>query len=97
MAKPKSLLRVFLKRHQKEDTSLLFWSSNMAEYCKGRVIDFDDDHIIVRDYDEEREHPYELLLRIDTIAAIYPCLEQKEEDERFRNIMKRSMNQEEVE
>lgn len=88
-----SLLLSFLKHHQKEATSLLFWSPNMVDYCKGRLVDFDAEYVLVRDYDEEREKPYELLLRLDTIGAIHPCIEQAEEDERFRKIMKRAMNQ----
>lgn len=82
-----TLIKSYLKQHQKENTALLFWSSNLVEYCKGRIVKFDDHHVLIRDHDEETERPYELLLRLENIAAIYPSLEQKEEDERFRKIM----------
>lgn len=84
----KSIIQSFLERHKVDDSSLLFWSANMVDYCRGRIVDFDEQHVLLRDYDEETERPYELVLRLDKIVAIYPSLEQKEEDERFRRIMK---------
>lgn len=88
MRKSRSILRDFLKRHQKDNSSLLFWSQNLTDYCKGRLVDFDETHLLLKDYDEETERPYDFVLRLDSVAAIYPSLDQKEQDDRFQQIMK---------
>lgn len=87
MTEMSPILKQFLERHREEQTALLCWASNLGDYCKGRIVDFDHEYLLLRDYDEETERPFELLLRLSGIAAIYPSLEQQEEDEKFKKII----------
>lgn len=81
------LIQSFLARHREGNTSLLFWASNLTDYCRGRIVEFDEEYVLVRDFDEETEKPYELLLRLDNVVAIYPSMEQQEEDQKFKKII----------
>lgn len=86
MTKMSHVLKQFLEHHQKEQTSLLCWASTLGDYCKGRIVQFDSEYLLLRDYDEETERPLELLLRLENVTAIYPSIEQQEEDEKFKKI-----------
>lgn len=87
MLKISELLKKFLEQHKNEQTPLLCWASNLGDYCKGRIIEYDNDYLLLRDCDEETERPFELLIRLDNVTAIYPSIEQQEEDEKFKKII----------
>lgn len=87
MQEMSQILKQFLEHHKEEQTSLLCWASNLGDYCKGRIVEYDNEYLLLRDCDEETERPFELLIRLDTVTAIYPSIEQQEEDEKFKKII----------
>ena len=74
------LLRTFLERHMKRGTYLCF------DYVEGRIIDFDNDYVLVRSCGEESEQPFDVLIRLDQVTCIYPAEDKLLEDEKLRKL-----------
>lgn len=74
------LLRTFLERHQDQGTYLCF------DYVEGRIIDFDNDYVLVRSCGEESEQPFDVLIRLDQVTCIYPAEDKLVEDEKLRKL-----------
>ncbi|MBI2265969.1 MAG: hypothetical protein HYU64_12470 [Armatimonadetes bacterium] len=86
MKRPSKILKTFLKQHRDEQTLLLFWSCDLKECSSGRIIDFDEEYVLLRQCDEETEEPYELLVKLDNITTVCPWVEKLNVDRKFRKI-----------
>lgn len=74
------LLRKFLEGHFESGTYLCF------DYVEGRILDYDDDHVLLRSCGEESEQPFDVLIRLDQVTCIYPAEDKLLEDEKLRKL-----------
>ncbi|HXE72604.1 MAG TPA: hypothetical protein VNO81_08075 [Candidatus Nitrosotenuis sp.] len=74
------LLHSFLERHRDEGTYLCF------DYVEGRIIEFDEEYVLLRSCGEESEQPFDVLLRLDQVTCIYPAEDKLREDEKLRKL-----------